>query len=193
MKTYWGMFFVLLCLAAGVLSTCGKLQESPGIVPDMTPILIPSETKSTSLVSSTITVIPAEDLLPQPSLTLIPPLMPAQTYQSYIPLPTIAPNNVEEALSELQQSNGDCKLPCWWGISPGETQWDDASRFLKSLGAIVLPLQPDNTLFGITINNPIDRIGASISVDHKIVQSLTVNIYVDLVDILDKYGQPDEI
>ena len=29
MKTYFCKFFVLLCLAAGVLSACSKLQDSP--------------------------------------------------------------------------------------------------------------------------------------------------------------------
>ena len=163
------------------------------MTPTSTPSITEKVTTSSPFVSVPITVIPTEDFPYQPSLTLTPSLMPVQTHQFFTPIPTIAPNKIDETLLKLQQSNNGCKLPCWWGISPGETTWDDAHRFLESLGANVLSLQPDNTLFGITINNSTERVGASISVDHQVVQSIAVNIHDDLVDILNIYGQPDEI
>lgn len=38
-------------------------------------------------------------------------------------------------LVELLNTNGGCDLPCWWGISPGQTLWSNAKQFLLSIGA----------------------------------------------------------
>jgi hypothetical protein len=31
-------------------------------------------------------------------------------------------------------TNGGCELPCWWGITPGVTSWEDAQRMFLSYG-----------------------------------------------------------
>jgi hypothetical protein len=30
-------------------------------------------------------------------------------------------------------NNGNCQLPCWWGILPGKTTWQDADAFLSPI------------------------------------------------------------
>jgi len=37
-------------------------------------------------------------------------------------------------VSEMLRSNGGCRLPCWWGFTPGETPWQTTKTFFASLG-----------------------------------------------------------
>ena len=34
----------------------------------------------------------------------------------------------------MLETNGGCELPCWWGITPGETTWQAARDFFTSQG-----------------------------------------------------------
>jgi hypothetical protein len=34
----------------------------------------------------------------------------------------------------LLQTNNGCRFPCWWGIEPGTTSWQDANNFLSQFG-----------------------------------------------------------
>lgn len=49
------------------------------------------------------------------------------------PIPTLPLREKEIIVSELYQTNGGCELPCWWGIVPGETEWQTAKDFLSTL------------------------------------------------------------
>jgi hypothetical protein len=52
------------------------------------------------------------------------------------PIPTFFPtppgNTVQEKLKYLDETNGGCNLPCFWGIEPGKTEWTSAEPFLRS-------------------------------------------------------------
>lgn len=98
--------------------------------------------------STSITMTPqgnGSELVPLPSLTTNPPatetpsLSPSQAV-TYTPtplpptstfLPTLAVQNPESMALNLYATNGGCKLPCWWGIIPGETSWESARNFLE--------------------------------------------------------------
>ena len=47
--------------------------------------------------------------------------------------PTISSTNVEgqKLVQELLENNGGCKLPCWWGFTPGKTTWVEARQILE--------------------------------------------------------------
>jgi hypothetical protein len=53
------------------------------------------------------------------------------------PLPTLpALRTTEEAAAfiiKMQETNGGCELPCWWGITPGKTIGQDAKQILSPL------------------------------------------------------------
>jgi hypothetical protein len=40
-------------------------------------------------------------------------------------------------LVDMLASNGGCELPCWWGITPGATHWEDAQQQFLSYGKSV--------------------------------------------------------
>jgi hypothetical protein len=44
-----------------------------------------------------------------------------------LPLPD---EEVDVWLLAMLEDNGGCRLPCWWGITPGETTWEEARAFL---------------------------------------------------------------
>lgn len=78
-----------------------------------------------------VTHTPMPSLMP-PTRTRLPTLTPE------VPTPTMAPTlspNQEEALIlDLLQNNAGCRLPCWWGFTPGKTSWQTAQAFFASLG-----------------------------------------------------------
>ncbi len=40
-------------------------------------------------------------------------------------------NITDNYVSDLLETNGNCEFPCWWGITPGVTLWEDAQSFLN--------------------------------------------------------------
>ena len=46
-------------------------------------------------------------------------------------------------LNNALRSNGNCRLPCWWSIVPGQTDWVSAEAFLSPLSLQVVPFERD--------------------------------------------------
>lgn len=71
-----------------------------------------------------------------PSLTLTPTLTrtarPTAT-ATHEPLPTLPPAEALEKVQELLETNGGCAFPCWWGITPGETTWNEVLDTLQPI------------------------------------------------------------
>jgi len=40
-------------------------------------------------------------------------------------------------VSEMLRNNGGCRLPCWWGFTPGETAWETTKTFFTSRGVTI--------------------------------------------------------
>jgi hypothetical protein len=76
------------------------------------------------------------------------------------PLPTLNSEERDVFLTELMQTNGNCSEPCFWGIIPGMSNFDDAVVFLKSLGRKGLEGATDSTrYFNVTYPYKEDLIG----------------------------------
>src|SRR5215216_5270875 len=52
---------------------------------------------------------------------------------SQTPLPTLNSKNSSLTVQALMENNGECRLPCWWGVIPGKTSWHSAEEFLSSI------------------------------------------------------------
>lgn len=91
------------------------------------PVTSSPATSSPGHGTETSTSLPS----PHPSLTNTPT-------QTVTPSPEPRPFPDQGELSDkdfvlhLLETNGGCELPCWWGIVPGETKWEDAERFLSN-------------------------------------------------------------
>ncbi len=136
--TYWGwlykgyQFILLGALIAFsfILASCSSSAKTPTaslpatiapLVPTITPTLQPSPSA---------TPLPAATKTPSPKPTKRPtrtPLPPTPTR-----FPTLEPAAKLDFISRMLKSNGGCELPCWWGIAPGKTRWDEmVDYFIK--------------------------------------------------------------
>lgn len=130
--------FVLFFVVILILTSCNNDIE--GIQTDemMTPELVES------LPTSTATIPPTN--LPhtsQPTHTPIPDaptptVIPLTATPTPLPTATLTNEQIGENLTELMSTNAGCQLPCWWGITPGETPLDLARENLATLGASIV-------------------------------------------------------
>jgi hypothetical protein len=142
-------------------------QEFPTPILTALPMLSPSPTL-------TLTAFPTRT--PFPTLTPSPTRMPTPTLP-----PTLTVDERNAYLNELLETNGGCELPCFWGIIPGETTWEDANRLLSYLGGSVYAIhQGDGTLYQDEFQNWQDdfTIPIEIFVRHGIVDFINIQLVV---------------
>jgi hypothetical protein len=115
----------LLLLAIFLLAGCGTIPES-------------TRTAQVSPSTKDLSVIPTPTYKP-PTLTSLPTptafLSATPTIDLYqTPVPTLSIDEQEKYILNLLASNGNCELPCWWGVEPGKTNWQDVVRLFLPLG-----------------------------------------------------------
>jgi len=66
---------------------------------------------------------PTFTLIPSATITLTPTRMD-----------TLEPAKVDEMITTILRDPGDCLAPCFWGIVPGKTTYDEANNFFYHLG-----------------------------------------------------------
>jgi len=150
------------------------------------PTLTPSLTRRPPTTTPTIT--PTFTIMPPPTLT-------------WTPRPTLPPYQAQAMALNLLKNNGGCLLPCWIGISPGKTTWDEAYAFL-SIFADQIPGGKDDLsnvhtvrfkLSDASYNGGLET-GATIYTDKGVVDRITVFPEdISLSDLLATYGLPSEI
>lgn len=74
-------------------------------------------------------------------LTPKPPTTPisAENLLTWTPLPTMPSAEAAKLVLDFMKNNAGCQFPCWWGITPGDTTWENARRRL-------IPLSYNNDL-----------------------------------------------
>jgi hypothetical protein len=86
---------------------------SPTAVPTATPTLeAPTDTPTPSPIPST--------RVPRPTRPVLASTMTSDEEYAFV--------------SKMLEDNGGCRLPCWWGFTPGETSWEITKTFFASLG-----------------------------------------------------------
>lgn len=61
--------------------------------------------------------------------------------------PTLTADRERAFVIEMLETNGGCELPCWWGITPGETGWQIVKNLFDSVGKRTNDvLYPDGTV-----------------------------------------------
>ncbi len=101
--------------------------SAPALTPSPRPVIIRSSTATASSPT--------------------PTRMPTPT-----PLPALITK--EEALAfviKMQESNGSCELPCWWGITPGKTIGQEARQVLS-------PLRNFGENYVLDVANPVKHV-----------------------------------
>lgn len=125
---------------------------------------------------------------------------------TWTPLPTLAPDEAQALILALLRDETDCHLPCWFGVTPGETTWPEAYNFLNSISPHIkwrsnaVPQQQfvQSDSFGIAANvpdyfNPHGRLYTGFRVRDNIVTRIWADAGFSLSHLLDTYGKPSEV
>ena len=67
--------------------------------------------------------------------------------------PTLTVTEQESYVKMLLKTNVDCMLPCWLGITPGKTSWQETETLLRHLGATIKQFQRESggNLYGVRL------------------------------------------
>ena len=113
-----------------LLSSCttpGQSTQSTAPAVATNPSSPAAQSGNTPTVRYTITSSPIP-ATPSPT-GITPEPAPSQTL-----MPTLNATQRVETFRELLETNGGCRLPCWWGIVPGQSTWDETQDQLSHLG-----------------------------------------------------------
>jgi len=135
-------------------------------------------------------------------------LSPSSTF-STTPTSTKTPDWIKMAvgnkgLIEEFESIPGCQLPCWWGITPGETMWEDTKAFLSEINAeISIKPQPNNiqrveiyipVIDGAQVRLLSIRMIIESGIIHQIINGEYLSAQPgDLRSFLEENGKPDEV
>jgi hypothetical protein len=118
---------ILLSLALMCLTVGCQRAATPTATATVTRLATSTPSApATHTPRSTRTPFPTPTATPQPSRTLTPSM-------TWTPLPPVS----ESIVIELMADNGGCRLPCWWGITPGETTWSLARQSLERFSTVI--------------------------------------------------------
>lgn len=144
-KYSWMWIIGLILLAGGCSEP--KMMPATGTPLDAFYVRTPtlflqlSPTPSPTAIATTA-LTQALTIASRPSSPVTQMPIPTRT-----PVLTLPPEEVKAVLMDLYANNGGCYFPCWWGITPGETSWEQVQESLA-------PLTVDsytNTKGGITL------------------------------------------
>jgi hypothetical protein len=120
------------------------------------------------------------------------------------PIPRLNPLEARKLVSNLLATNSGCKLPCWWGIKPAMTTWEEAYNFLVSF-AVEDPYIitfPDQSLLRSSFQfSTSEEKAQKVIQDYKVQNGIVEFIEVlfsrvettTLADLLNSYGPPGEV
>ena len=115
---------------------------------------------------STYTALPTLTITPISTSTFIA----TPTMVQATPVNTMTFGEQKDFVKGFLSNSGDCLLPCWWNITPGQT-WEYAEKNIQSLGSTLVYVfpgyDPETTVYGtpIILNNVIPN--ASIYIEEK--------------------------
>jgi hypothetical protein len=176
------LYFVFSLIILGSLISC---QVGPTQLP-----IQPSETFTQSATGTSSPNPPTQIPIPTATSTEISTL-----------ISTPQGKDAREKIKYLMDTNGNCSFPCWWGIAPGKTTWDEANAYLSpfvdriwSDGARAKIPTLEGYGAGYTDLSGVKR-GATFDIDKsgtiKIVETNLDPVYLSSYII--KLGMPDEI
>jgi hypothetical protein len=123
----------------------------------------------------------------------------------WTPQPTLPADEAKLYILDLLQNNGGCQLPCWWGITPGQTTWLEAQAFLQrfAIDISIKDIEENVRIAYVQIPSPFDvpyitYLNQEYGIRNGIVETIQTYNYditneYNLPNVLQKYGQVDEV
>ncbi len=163
-------------------------------------------TKVFSLLLGTALLLSACTAQPSPEITATaartvtataPTVPPTRTPFVAAPTATPRPTLSPAETTALIETNGGCRFPCWMGITPGQSKWDEVEPYLLTfLSKYHTQYGPRKTYsFTISMDNT-EHIISQISVSDNNVDLILALRPIEETPIwktLSEYGKPSEI
>lgn len=112
------------------LVRCSILPSSPSETP--LPVTL---TPSPTVISSPSPGLPTSIPIPNPvSATYTPCPTRTPTPTRTPPPPTLTSDERHAYVEEMLATNGGCELPCWWGVTPGQSDWQSVIDYFVAHG-----------------------------------------------------------
>ncbi len=200
-----GAFLVMLIAVLLGLAGCGGEGETPSSLPaTATFTKTPTSFTSTSTKEQTATITSTVTKTPRP--TRIPTKV--LTNLLFTPLPTIPPEERVAALKYLINEDPGCLLPCWMGVTPGETTLHEAWQQLAPYATdLYIRNNSLSMWFEFELEKKTELVPAyqmtaemvnQFEFDNGLITFIHPEIYgakerYPLRYVLDTYGVPDEV
>jgi hypothetical protein len=201
---------LLLILAGCTVSSAAPAPLGEGLsdISTIVVTLTPSATRTLPPVTQTPSPTPALTLAPSPTPT--PTAQPTVT-ETPVAIPTPPGTSLTEQVLWLYETNNGCQLPCWWGMTPGQTTWPIAEEFLNRFDEDIYSASsaPRRAYYGVLIPLPTKVFGEDWSELGIVVQDDVINHIRTRVSMgntppgyltqymlstfLTTYGQPAEV
>ena len=206
----------LAVLSFLVLNSCTGEQipaNHTTALPEITQQILFTTTSPSELGTASMTPKPTEHSAtstPRPSATSTPTSTATSLPPSLTPLPVLPSEQANSLVWELLVNNAGCELPCYWGITPGETAWQNANQFFASFTDRI-DQGPTKTYVinganysetGYQVNKTIPDYSDPVSSSYMVTNGIVEKIYVfpiatelryQLHQVLMKFGMPDEV
>ncbi len=192
-----GLIFLIMPIL--ILQGCASASRSNTTlsVPVLPTIEYFHTLTTTPMPSSTQTKTATQTRIVTPTSTVTVTPLPTLTF-----LPTVP--NPREELVELYGTNGGCKLPCWWGITPGETTIQEVQNYFRQFSGEVgfegSEFYGWVTMYYPPANSSIDyAVTTRLLMNDQIVEAISLDYEATMwggffpARMLKEYGEPDQI
>jgi len=133
-----------------------------------------------------------------PTLTPTTTLMPGSGHV----ISTPSQKDSEQITLGLLQTNNGCDLPCWWGITPNQTNWKEAEELLKPFSYITLRESATWSMYSVRSPlseeySEVDAVRMIFAVQQGVVKEIETGYFNEktyhLSSFLQKYGVPSRV
>lgn len=193
-----GFVFILTIL---LLNSCKDKKESPQEAWSVkTSTSQPYEVKvSTTAVPTALkpilTTMPTISSTPKVTLEKPSPKL------TWTPQPTLPLDQAQATAESVYMINGGCNFPCWMGITPGKTRWDQAKVYLSPFADLYYDSKRTSLIYVDVLfkkpkgQDPVSIVG-QMTVENDLVTYVLANFSHEkfpLWKFLSEYNRPEEI
>ena len=158
---------------------------------------------ATATLQTPVTTIIPFTSAPKPTSTKLLPTLTQKPEPIWTLPATLSAQDATFKVNELLQTNRGCRLPCWWGITPGRTRWEEARNILFPLAKSVYDSYGEEGEFfpGLLAYYSADGnrfFEQDYTVRNGVVQAIKIKVpykssFAEPKGILTSYGMPDEV
>lgn len=124
--------------------------------------------------------------------------------QEPIQIPTMVLADARKRVQQLLETNNNCQLPCWWGITPGKTLWQDALEILAPVSTLYFDtdMKMNLSTIAVRVQAPTDEHGNVLFQNYVVKNDVVKRIDVYNFDFapflyfkqfVHEYGVPSQI